>query len=74
LESVGEDTDDPPDRQGCLARRISPDSRSDLRSRDVEIFFSDPVFLEKFRKLDTVSSSEFHTYSVGDLVLPKISS
>ncbi|MFT4089954.1 MAG: antibiotic biosynthesis monooxygenase [Asticcacaulis sp.] len=37
---------------------------------DVEIFFSDPVFLEKFRKLDTVSSSEFHTYTVGDLVLP----
>jgi hypothetical protein len=32
---------------------------------------SDPVFLEKFRKLDTVSSSEFHTYTVGDLVLPK---
>lgn len=43
-------------------------------ARDVEIFFSDPVFLEKFRKLDTVSSSEFHTYTVGDLVLPKISS
>lgn len=38
---------------------------------DVEIFFSDPVFLEKFRKLDTVSSSEFHIYTVGDLVLPK---
>jgi len=42
-------------------------------SGDVEIFFSDPVFLEKFRKLDTVSSSEFHTYTVGDLVLPKAS-
>jgi hypothetical protein len=40
---------------------------------DVEIFFSDPVFVEKFRKLDTVSSSEFHTYTVGDLVLPKAS-
>jgi hypothetical protein len=40
---------------------------------DVEIFFSDPVFLEKFRKLDTVSSNEFHTYTVGDLVLPKAS-
>ncbi len=39
---------------------------------DVDIFFSDPVFLEKFRKLDTVSSSEFHTYTVGDLVLPKV--
>lgn len=38
---------------------------------DVEIFFSDPVFLEKFRKLDTVSSSEFHTYTVGELVLPR---
>ncbi|RWX74755.1 antibiotic biosynthesis monooxygenase [Neorhizobium lilium] len=40
---------------------------------DVEIFFSDPVFLGRFRKLDTVSSSEFHTYTVGDLVLPKAS-
>jgi hypothetical protein len=40
---------------------------------DVGIFFSDPVFLEKFRRLDTVSSSEFHTYTVGDLVLPKAS-
>jgi hypothetical protein len=40
---------------------------------DVEIFFSDPVFLEMFQKLDTVSSSEFHTYTVGDLVLPKAS-
>ena len=39
----------------------------------VEIFFSDPVFLEKFHKLDTVSSSEFHTYAVGDLVLPRAS-
>ncbi|CAA2105883.1 hypothetical protein MBUL_03412 [Methylobacterium bullatum] len=38
---------------------------------DVETFFSDPVFLDKFRKLDTVSSSEFHTYTVGDLVLSK---
>ncbi len=34
-------------------------------------FFSDPVFVEKFRKLDEVSKSEFHTYTVGDLVLPK---
>jgi hypothetical protein len=40
---------------------------------DVEIFFSDTVFLEKFRKLDTVSSSEFHIYTVGDLVLPTAS-
>jgi hypothetical protein len=40
---------------------------------DVGIFFSDPIFLEKFHKLDTVSSSEFHTYTVGDLVLPKAS-
>ncbi len=38
---------------------------------DVELFFSDPVFLEKFKRLDTVSTSEFHTYTVGDLVLPK---
>lgn len=34
-------------------------------------FFSDPVFVEKFRRLDSVSTSEFHTYTVGDLVLPK---
>jgi hypothetical protein len=38
---------------------------------DVGIFFSDPVFLEKFRRLDSVSSSEFHTCTVGELVLPK---
>lgn len=38
---------------------------------NVEAFFSDAVFLEKFRALDTVSTSEFHTYRVGDLVLPK---
>lgn len=38
---------------------------------NVDEFFSDPVFVEKFRKLDAVSTSEFHTYSVGDLVLPK---
>ncbi len=39
---------------------------------DVALFFSDPVFLEKFNRLDSVSSSEFHTYTVGDLVLPKV--
>lgn len=39
---------------------------------NVDEFFSDPVFVEKFRKLDTVSTSEFHTYSVDDLVLPKL--
>ncbi|MDQ0561141.1 hypothetical protein QO004_002934 [Rhizobium mesoamericanum] len=38
---------------------------------DVEVFFSDPVFLKKFCKLDTVSSSEFHTYTVGELVRPE---
>ncbi|MCQ1569538.1 antibiotic biosynthesis monooxygenase [Neorhizobium galegae] len=38
---------------------------------NVNEFFSDPVFAEKFRKLDDVSKSEFHTYTVGDLVLPK---
>lgn len=36
----------------------------------VSEFFSDPVFVEKFRRLDEVSTSEFHTYRVGDLVLP----
>ncbi|WP_181257172.1 antibiotic biosynthesis monooxygenase [Pseudaminobacter soli (ex Li et al. 2025)] len=37
---------------------------------NVDEFFSDPAFVEKFRKLDDVSKSEFHTYTVGDLVLP----
>lgn len=35
-------------------------------------FFSDPVFVEKFRRLDEVSTSEFHTYRVGDLILPAL--
>ncbi|MFB9951136.1 antibiotic biosynthesis monooxygenase [Rhizobium puerariae] len=39
---------------------------------NVDEFFSDPVFREKFRKLDEVATFEFHTYSVGDLVLPKL--
>ncbi|TNM63477.1 antibiotic biosynthesis monooxygenase [Aliirhizobium smilacinae] len=39
---------------------------------NVDEFFSDPVFVEKFKRLDTVSISEFHTYSVDDLVLPKL--
>ncbi|KJF71949.1 antibiotic biosynthesis monooxygenase [Agrobacterium arsenijevicii] len=39
---------------------------------NIDEFFSDPVFVEKFRKLDTVSKSEFHTYAVDDLVLPKL--
>lgn len=33
-------------------------------------FFADPVFVEKFRRLDEVSTSEFHTYRVTDLILP----
>ncbi|NMK48090.1 antibiotic biosynthesis monooxygenase [Achromobacter sp. Bel] len=37
---------------------------------NVDEFFADPVFLQKFRKLDDVSTSEFHTYRVDDLVLP----
>jgi hypothetical protein len=41
---------------------------------DVGAFFSDPVFVEKFRRLDDVSTSEFHTYRVGDLILPMIPS
>jgi hypothetical protein len=41
---------------------------------NVDEFFSDPVFVEKFRKLNEVSTSEFHTYTVGDLVLPKLGS
>lgn len=39
---------------------------------DVALFFSDPVFLEKFNRLDTVSTSEFHTYTVDDLILPQV--
>ena len=39
---------------------------------NVDEFFSDPVFVQKFRKLDEVSTSEFHTYTVGDPVLPKL--
>lgn len=39
---------------------------------DVGAFFSDPVFVEKFKRLDTVSTSEFHTYRVGDLILPSV--
>lgn len=39
---------------------------------NVDEFFSDPVFVEKFRKPDAVSTSEFHTYTVVDLVLPKL--
>jgi quinol monooxygenase YgiN len=38
---------------------------------NVDEFFSDPAFLEKFKKLDTVSESEFHIYKVSDLVLPR---
>jgi hypothetical protein len=34
-------------------------------------FFADPAFVERFRRLDAVSKSEFHTYTVGDLVLPR---
>lgn len=39
---------------------------------DVDLFFSDPVFLRKFRRLDMVSTSEFHTYTVNDLILPQV--
>lgn len=39
---------------------------------NVSEFFSDPVFVEKFKRLDSVSTSEFHTYRVTDLVLPLI--
>ncbi len=41
-------------------------------SGNVDEFFSDPVFAEKFKKLESVSKSEFHIYTVGDLVLPKL--
>jgi hypothetical protein len=39
---------------------------------NVGTFFADPVFKAKFARLDAVSASEFHTYTVGDLVLPKV--
>lgn len=39
---------------------------------NVDEFFSDPVFREKFSQLDAVSTHEFHIYAVGDLVLPKL--
>jgi len=39
---------------------------------NVDEFFSDPVFAEKFKRLDAVSTSEFHIYRVGDLVLPGV--
>ncbi|MGB5084455.1 MAG: antibiotic biosynthesis monooxygenase [Methylocystis silviterrae] len=38
---------------------------------DVQEFFSDPVFAEKFERLKEVSTFEFHTYQVDDIVLPK---
>jgi hypothetical protein len=40
---------------------------------DVGAFFSDPVFVKKFKRLGEVSTSEFHTYRVGDLIQPMIS-
>lgn len=39
---------------------------------NVDEFFSDPAFVEKFRQLEAVSHSEFHIYRVTDLVLPRI--
>ncbi|WP_068084589.1 antibiotic biosynthesis monooxygenase [Novosphingobium rosa] len=36
----------------------------------VGAFFGDPVFVEKFARLDAVSTSEFHTYRVGELIFP----
>lgn len=38
----------------------------------VDAFFSDPVFVDLFARLDAVSSSEFHTYSVGELIFPAL--
>lgn len=39
--------------------------------RNVEEFFGDAAFVEKFKALNSVSTCEFHTYRVGDLVLPR---
>jgi len=41
-----------------------------IQEGNVGEFFADPVFLEKFRMLDSVSTSEFRDYTVNDLVLP----
>jgi hypothetical protein len=38
---------------------------------NVDEFFADPAFVEKFKMLDAVADSEFHIYKVGDLVLPR---
>jgi hypothetical protein len=38
----------------------------------VNAFFGDPVFVEKFARLDAVSTSEFHTYQVDALIFPAL--
>lgn len=43
-----------------------------IRDEDnVNEFFADSAFVEKFKMLDAVSESEFHIYRVSDLVLPR---
>ncbi|AKV00555.1 hypothetical protein AKJ09_07218 [Labilithrix luteola] len=38
---------------------------------DVETFFSDTTFADKFRRLDDIGRYEFHVYRARDLVLPR---
>ena len=38
---------------------------------NVDEFFADPAFVERFKMLDAVADSEFHIYKVNDLVLPR---
>ncbi|AKQ68246.1 hypothetical protein A176_005158 [Myxococcus hansupus] len=38
---------------------------------DVESFFADIAFAEKFRRLEQVGRYEFHVYRARDLILPR---
>lgn len=38
----------------------------------VGAFFSDPVFVDLFARLDAVSTSAFHTYRVDELIFPAL--
>jgi hypothetical protein len=39
---------------------------------DVDTFFADPEFQQRWARLDAVTRHEFHTYRVDDLVLPAL--
>lgn len=61
LEQPGEEQRRPDGRQ----------HRGDPGSRQCRRVLFRYCFAEKFKRLDTVSSSEFHAYTAADLVLPK---